>query len=193
MNNLSLAHILTGTGTEFFSVQNEAYVVHGRKVVTIDEAPKDVTDTLYRFMTSSKERINAYKSMAGDDVSDQMKQCIKCMFANLDGYPDIDDKGRMSNTEFIQCDKRSTCEFYGVGCNKLTAGNGNEISKGELRVLELCHLDEKEIANKLFLSPQTVSRHSQNIRIKTGISSGKEMALWALNKGVINQSQLCIY
>lgn len=193
MTNESLSYILTGSGSEFFASQGRAFVTHKRMILTMDEAPREITGPLYKFMSSNPERLNAYKEMAGENVIDQMNQCVKCMFANLDGVPDIDVNGKITNTEFVSCSKRGECKFEGVGCNLLTSINGSKISKSEIRVLQLAHLEEKEIAEKLYLSPQTVHRHSQNIRIKTGIRTGKEMAVWAYGKGIINQSQLCVY
>lgn len=193
MNNTLLAQILTGSGTEFFSSNGEANVAHNRSILKIEDAPISVTKPLFDFMTSDSERHNAYVKMAGDNVMDQMKQCVNCMFANLDDTPDLSSDGKITANEFVPCSKRFSCEFYGVGCNKLTADNGSEISKSELRVLEIYDMEEKEIADRLFLSPNTVRNHSQNIRLKTGIRKDKKLALWAQNKGLINQKQLCAY
>lgn len=193
MTNNTLAHILTGKGSELFVCDDQAFVIHNRVTMDLKDAPEKVTDALLKFIKSDPAREKAYKAMAGEDVNAQMAQCVKCMFANLDGFPDIDENGMINNTEFVPCSKRGGgCKFEGVGCNKLSV-SGNEITKSEMRVLEVCQLDEKEIAEKLFLSPATVKRHSQNIRIKTGIPSGKKLALWASSIGVINLDQLCNY
>lgn len=193
MTNNTLAHILTGKGSELFVCDDQAFVTHNRLTIELKDAPEKITNALKKFIKSDPKREKAYKAMAGDDINAQMAQCVKCMFANLDGVPDIDENGFINNTEFVPCSKRGGgCKFEGIGCNKLSVC-GNEITKSEMRVLEVCQLDEKEIAEKLFLSPATVKRHSQNIRTKTGISSGKKLALWAFDKGIINQSQLCAY
>jgi hypothetical protein len=186
----SLAHILKGTGTEMFVCDDEALIVHERSVMSISDAPASVKDKLIKFIKADAKREQAYISLAGTDVDAQLSQCVKCMFANLDGVPDIDQDGNINSIEYVSCPKRGVCAFEGVACNKLVADNGTKISDGELRVLEMYPLEEKEIADKLFLSPATVKRHSQNIRTKTGITSGKKLALWAFNKGVINQNQI---
>ncbi|WP_152620378.1 response regulator transcription factor [Pedobacter lusitanus] len=191
MKTSSLAHILTGKGSELFVCDDQPYITHNRMTVDLLDAPEKIKSALVRFIKADPEREKAYVSMAGDDVNAQMSQCVKCMFANLDGVPDIDENGMINNTEFVPCEKRGGgCKFEGIACNKLSM-SGNEISKSEMRVLEVCQLEEKEIAEKLCLSPATVKRHSQNIRIKTGIPSGKKLALWASSMGVINLDQLC--
>ena len=52
-------------------------------------------------------------------------------------------------------------------------------SKSELKVVELLArgYSEKEVADKLHLSPNTVNNHTRNIREKNGLSKNTEIIL----------------
>jgi DNA-binding NarL/FixJ family response regulator len=62
------------------------------------------------------------------------------------------------------------------------------LSKRELEVIEaLCEgLTTAEIAGKLFISPRTVETHKQNLMEKTESRSSVELALYAINNGLID-------
>jgi DNA-binding NarL/FixJ family response regulator len=69
-------------------------------------------------------------------------------------------------------------------------GNQNQLyfSKRELEVIEaLCQGNTTtEIANKLFISPRTVETHKQKLMEKTESRSSVELALFAINNGLID-------
>ena len=53
-------------------------------------------------------------------------------------------------------------------------------------LLLLCEpLSNKEIANKLYLSPSTVKRHTINLYSKLGVHSRREAVATAINLGII--------
>lgn len=58
----------------------------------------------------------------------------------------------------------------------------NPITKREKEIIELlAHgLSEKEIGEKLFISPKTVNNHLDNIRKKTGVSKNIELVAYYL-------------
>jgi DNA-binding CsgD family transcriptional regulator len=62
-----------------------------------------------------------------------------------------------------------------------------ELSKREVEVLKLVANGKslKEIGDKLFISPRTVSTHKENIKFKLGLDSDVKLTLYALRFGLI--------
>lgn len=69
------------------------------------------------------------------------------------------------------------------------AANGNELSEREQEILRLLATgaSNKEIAQKLFISINTVKVHLRNIFSKIDVSSRTEAALFAINQGLIQE------
>lgn len=192
MKHGSLSSILKGTGAEMFVSDGEALIVCERRVHGVNTMPGTIKDKLIKFIENDPKMNEAYTEMAGSSDRDaKIEQCIKCRFSKLDGLADIDEAGNIVDREYSECPKRGgECRFEGVGCNAFDIGNGNKISDREMRVLQLCYMEDKDIAERLFLSTFTVNTHLQNIRRKTGISKKPILALWAEDKGIINQEIL---
>jgi DNA-binding CsgD family transcriptional regulator len=185
MKNSQLAMVLSGKGTEMFEYDETPLISHGRQTFEVHEAPVEVKEKILGFINSSEARRKAYAEMAGQDTDAQISQCIKCMFAQLDGNPDIDVNGDILNTEYVQCPKRGACKHEGIACNKLTICNA-KITKSQERVVNHCSLSYKEIAGKLFISVQTVKRHMQDVLKETGIPDKTNLALTANEIGILN-------
>jgi two-component system nitrate/nitrite response regulator NarL len=63
----------------------------------------------------------------------------------------------------------------------------DELTKRECEVLRLLAegLDNRQIAEALFLSPTTVKRHVSSIVAKLGVSNRVQAAIWAVRAGVL--------
>jgi DNA-binding CsgD family transcriptional regulator len=185
MKNSQLAMVLSGKGTEMFEFEDHALIAHQRHIYEVKDAPVMIKDKIVGFINACPDRKKAYTEMVGTNTDDQITQCIKCLFANVDGTPDINADGTIFSTEYVQCDKRGTCKFEGVACNKLFIGKA-KITKSQERVVSHCSLSYREIAGKLFISVQTVKRHMQDVLKETGIADKTNLALIAREIGILN-------
>lgn len=83
----------------------------------------------------------------------------------------------------IPCDK---CGGYLFSDNTIMVNNGVKLSPSEYEVFKRVNLADKVIAYQLFISVETVRKHFQNIRRKTGLNTKIELAIWATQKGIYN-------
>ncbi|GAB1462207.1 helix-turn-helix transcriptional regulator [Pedobacter sp.] len=162
---MSLANVLVGTGVEIFASDLGLMACRDRQIVEVDEL------TLKKLKDFTKPKMHIYREIAGGKQSEQLAQCARCMFSNLDGTPDIDENGDLS-PEVVECDKRGKCKFEGIGCLPLPK---NKLSPAQQRVAELCTLPSKIIAEKLYISHFTVKRHLQDVKRITGARNIAEL------------------
>lgn len=162
----TLQSILSGNGAEFYTHEDNVMVSYHLRQYNIGDAPKSLLGKLQDYLNENPEKEMAYRSMSSDPIS----QCVKCMFANLDGQPDITEDGVLI-PEFVKCPMRGTCKYEGIGCLNDPFG----LSHREAEIADLAEFSNQEIADKLFLSPFTVGTHLQNIQRKMGVRNKKEL------------------
>lgn len=167
----SLESILSGTGAEFYTHNDIPMVSYQRHQYELDEAPEYIHHSLNRFLTDNPDKARAYREMAG--VGKEKEQCVKCLFSNLDGVPDLTDDG-VFMPEYVECPNRGSCKWEGIGC-LARAPCQFGLSDRESEIADLAELSNKEIAEKLFLSPYTVSTHLQNVQRKVGVRNKKQL------------------
>lgn len=89
-----------------------------------------------------------------------------------------------------QLDKRAVeCVVAAAGGESLpVAPNPDGLSERELEVLELLSggLTNREVADRLFISPKTVGRHVENIYTKIGVSSRAAAAVYAMEHRLLD-------
>lgn len=159
---------LFSKGVEFIAIDvNKVQALHDRKVLEFDELPSFAYETI--------------KSLMGrhDATLEQMEVFAFGRWGGMDDVLDIDENGKPSDPEYL---------------SEVTAAhfdNGVKISDAEMRVLNLIYLEDKTIAERLFISHNTVARHFQSMFINSGISfmigqnKRNVLALWASKKGII--------
>lgn len=159
---------LFSKGIEFIAVDfNKVQAMHDRQVLGFSHLPEFAYSTIKSLMGNS------------DATIEEMEVYAFRRWGGMDNTPDIDESGNPSDPEYLN-DVNSAC-----------FDNGNKISDAEIRVLKLISFEDNTIADKLFLSRNTVARHIQSMFIKSGISlmTGQNkrsvLALWATKKGII--------
>jgi DNA-binding CsgD family transcriptional regulator len=114
---------------------------------------------------------NTHKSLC-DKFGDQkhstyarVYQFLACNFSTKDGTPDIDEDGNFY-LEKVSCPTRHTCKM--CFCNPEIV---SLITHREREIIEFFvkGFDLNEIAERLFISPNTVHNHQNNIYAKFGL------------------------
>jgi len=167
----SLESILAGKGAEFFTFKDQPLVTYKRKQYNLEEAPEYIHQSLNTYLQNHPDKARAYQDMAG--VGNEKEQLVRCMFANLDGVPDLTDDGVLI-PEYVECPNRGNCKWEGVGC-LARAPCQFGLSQRESEIADLAELSNEEIADKLFLSKHTISTHFQNIQYKVGVRNKREL------------------
>jgi DNA-binding CsgD family transcriptional regulator len=180
---------LIGKSAELFTAVingvKQPFCLFGGKTLTYEQIPADKKKILMDAMRANPKVEKAMQSMAGQNDDDKLKQFIMCRYGALNCDPDITEDGKLSEAEYVPCDKRGKCSFEGIGCCSILMDNGVFLSRAETDVFKLVENADKNIADKLFLSVDTVKKHFTNIRMKTGLHNKIEMAVWAAKKGII--------
>jgi len=149
-------------GVEFYAVaENTVHAFHdGRPWTCFKSLPNHIHVLLRNEMGVE------------DAPMDQLETFVFEEMGGLDSIPDIDENGNINRTEFF-LDHNERFD------------NGEKITPGQLRVLQLIEFTALEISAKLYLSGHTVARHIQDMLINSGIPTAKALAAWATKKGII--------
>ncbi|MBS4056554.1 MAG: helix-turn-helix transcriptional regulator [Bacteroidales bacterium] len=94
-----------------------------------------------------------------------VRRFLKCNFGNFDNVLDFD--SCTFKFEFVSCPMRGECKYDQVICNPKF---NSSLSERELQVMKLFHagLNESQIADKLYISINTVLNHKKASFRKTG-------------------------
>lgn len=177
-------------GTEFFTVfsasgESEAMCIHGGHRYELSGMPAAQREVLTAAINSRPALKRDIAAMVGNNEEAMLNQFVMCRYGALNNEPDIACDGTLSEPEYVPCRKRGTCPFEGKVCSMIMFSPGILLSRSETEIFKLVALPDKNIADQLNLSVETVKKHFKNIRIKTGLNTKIEMAVWATQKGII--------
>lgn len=106
-----------------------------------------------------------------------VQRFIKCNFSQLDNIPDIGARSEM-NFEYVACPLRGECKLECVVCRPEF---DHKLSAAEMPVMRMWYegRDEREIADRLCLSPHTIHNHIRHAYRRTGTHSRSEFVKYA--------------
>ena len=110
------------------------------------------------------------------------RRFCKCNFGHLD-HTKEDIEGAAFNFERVSCPLRGECKYEGVIC---LPERETRLSDAEKRVMRLVCIGRSntEIAEELYLSPNTVKRHISTSYIKAGVRNRAEFIKYANDNSV---------
>lgn len=107
-----------------------------------------------------------------------VRRFCKCNFGKLDATKiDVESTGSF-NFEKVECPLRGECKWDGIICMPKF---NTRLSEAELRVMKLIYegMSKEEIADRLYLSPNTVKNHIKSVYCKLGIHEKSEFIQYA--------------
>lgn len=111
-----------------------------------------------------------------------VRRFIKCNWAKFDSTMDIDQFGNF-NFEEVSCPLRGECPHEGIICKPKFNSN---LSDREREVMQLLYegLSDEKVADRLYISVETVKTHKRNAFRRTGVHSLPEFIIYARDKGL---------
>lgn len=163
----------------------KAYCLCGGQVTRVSNAPSRVKHIIAHDMAKYPTKQDWLTKLGYLQPDERLEKYSSCVFGAYDGEADMVD-GQLVHTEFWLCPKRSICPATDQLCNPLRLPNGI-LSNRQIEVLQLigqCLLN-KEIAQKLQISIETVKIHIKNIQEKSGLMNKKDLVKLAYQKNLI--------
>lgn len=124
------------------------------------------------------------KSEANKNYRDYLvvRRFIKCNFGLYDNMIDVDAHWNF-NFEFVGCPLRGECKYDKVVCSPKF---DSKLSCRELEVMRMLFkgVCDSEIADKLFISLNTVNNHRKNSFKKLGVHSMPEFMRYAMTNNL---------
>ena len=172
-------------GIEFFEDLHTRilYCSHDMKQYRWPHFPNHILRKVRKDMLNNPEALEHLAKWPNLRNEDRIYRYILCRFGGLDDQPDISIDGKVHHSEYYECGLRGNCQFEGKLCCSIKVANGF-LTKAEVEILKYIRLPDKQIAQLLNRSIETISTHMQNIRAKTGEVDKVNLAIFAINKGI---------
>lgn len=181
-------------GLEFYIFEDELWCKYDNgKNQVVDE---NQTELIKSILCDIRECYpSAYKALMSEYQNSSLnvpyfqylivKRFCKCNFGKLDGTKsDIDRSGRF-NFEKVECPLRGECKFEGIIC---CPKFNSKLSDAELRVMKLIYYgaSKDEVAEQLYISPNTVKNHIKSVYLKLGIHEKSDFIRYAESNNLFN-------
>jgi DNA-binding CsgD family transcriptional regulator len=111
-----------------------------------------------------------------------VRRFIKCNFGLYDNMIDVDDCWNF-NFEFVSCPLRGECKYDQIIC---APKFNSKLSDRELEVMRMLFngISDLDVADKLFISINTVNNHRKNSFKKLGVHSMPEFMRYAITNNL---------
>lgn len=168
---------------EFFSQDGELYSLQNGKRFRFPDLPLDHQAFLLNQFTEDETGRETVSHLRPDD---RLKTYSICRFGGCNSTPDAShDLENMDPSEYFDCGIRGKCPHEGKRCKEIVAERGI-ISPRQLEIMKLVAsgLFNKEIADKLHISVNTVDNHIANIFDKLGDRSRVVITSFIKERGI---------
>lgn len=174
---------LTDSNIEFFAVNGTLYSIQNGVRYQYPEIPE------IHFAFLEKEFFKDIEGRATVQhlpISDQLRIYSICRFGGCNDTPDNVDGECLDETEYYNCGFRGSCQYEGIRCKQITAEKG-VITTRQLEVMKLVALGllNKEIADRLSISENTVANHLANIFAKLNDHSRVAITNFIKERGIV--------
>lgn len=170
---------------EFFAKDGHVFAFMQGSLLPISEWTEDLKHSILRDMENHPAAVECLVDADIVTEAGQIEQYIKCRYSAMDNEADVKD-GKLQASEYVDCALRGKCPYEGRLCGLLKASFGT-LTHREVEVLKLIPegLLDKEIADRLGISPLTVGVYMKNLREKTGYKNKAELVRFAFEKNLL--------
>lgn len=167
---------------EFFTIENELfYVSNGVKkpIHKYTDVPVKVADLIEEILINNQHLFNGLALMVGNDIGQIILQFIKCRLSGNDHFSDI--VNGVLTEEYVECSKRGSCIAEKCVCRFMG------LTPKEIEVIKLIAAGyaDKQIADILGMSEQTIPVHRKHIHYKLGTESKPQITAFALKHNIV--------
>ena len=167
---------------EFFTINGDLFYVSNGKQKKIEhytDIPVKVSELIEDILIKNKQLFEGLVLIAGNNIENIILQFVKCRLSGNDSYSDI--INGVLTEEFIECEKRGSCIAEKCVCRFMG------LTPREIEVIKLIAAGyaDKQIADKLGMSEQTMPVHRKHIHSKLGTESKPQITAFALKHNII--------
>lgn len=185
MNHITAG--LTDHHTEFFAVNQEPFLVSNGRVLSYDQFPEALLNSIDAKLRANPAMLQAYWLMGCYSMEEVNKKFLVCNYGKCDHVPDMVD-GELQKPEYWACPERGRCKHEGVGCVGLATQSGEYLTRREIQYIVLTAKGalDKTIADELKIEYNTVTTHSKNVRRKLGLQRKADITRFAYQNNLIS-------
>lgn len=167
---------------EFFTINEDLFYYSNGKQKRIDnysDIPGKVSDLIEKVLLKNNQMYEGLVLIAGNNIDNIILQFVKCRLSGNDSYSDI--INGILTEEYIECDKRGNCAAEKCVCRF------HGLTPKEIEVIKLIAAGyaDKQIADKLGMSEQTIPVHRKHIHFKLSTESKPQITAFALKHNII--------
>ena len=176
---------LEGSALEIYRNNNDVRVLMNGNRMDYLELPSMLREPFQAELIADNEARefiqNEFKITDSDALEEKF---VGCRYGALNHIPDL--IGRKINADAPSCEHVDTCPGLGIVC-KIPKGKCGQITRQEYRIIRKVAVGklDKEIAATLDIEISTVRTFLSRIREKLCVNNRIEIAVWALNNGVV--------
>lgn len=179
-----MSTILTPNAIEYFTVNGKVYFIKNGAISPFDDVSCTDAHALRLELEKSPSVLRAIERMFPDDTVEQLRQFVKCRYGRLNDTPDFVN-GRSNDCETPHPSCSEQCQFQCRICFVPVAKYGTPTQR-EMEIARLVNGNtNKEIANTLNISVNTVITHIAHLLDKIGEHSRSAIVSWNINNNIL--------